>query len=319
MKKFVCILLVSMLCIATALCCVGCAKPSMKSLIVGVDQFYFQNMPQFQIDMTEYVNDNGAEITYVATSDNECVEPSVDGTKILAKAKGDGAAIVTIDAMVGGSVALSLEWEIVLRPCKTVVCVGDSLTHGAGRYNEAYPVFLQEYLGESTRVVNCGLDGANITGFGGHGKTHQYITLTGTLYPQYKNSIIANPDIIVIMLGTNDATGWKDAEATYYQEFCKLIESYQEQCPDAQIVLVVSPPTLNPNGYNIPNDVIKANVNPIQRQLAEEYELVSIDMRELFETHEGGYEQFFVDDGVHFNVPGSQFVAQEVANVLWTL
>ena len=82
-------------------------------------------------------------------------------------------------------------------------------------------------------------------------------------------------------------------------------------------IMIVSPPTLNPNSFNIPNDVIKNNVNPIQRELAEEYGMEMLDLRELFEEKEGGYTSFIrPGDGVHLSVDGAKFVAEQIAQIL---
>ena len=55
----------------------------------------------------------------------------------------------------------------------------------------------------------------------------------------------------VIMLGSNDANGWADAAAVYENELRALITAYKTAFPDAKIILVTSPPTLEGNAYGI--------------------------------------------------------------------
>ena len=193
-----------------------------------------------------------------------------------------------------------------------VACVGDSLTYGHAWHNESYPVYLQEKLGNKYIVDNFGVNGAQITGFGGSGSQYKYADINA-----YTNSVKFCPDILLIMLGTNDATKWDDAKYLYEREFKKLIKSYQEIFPVSEIVLMTSPATMNNNNFGIPNDKIKEFVNPLQKKLASDLKLPLIDIREAFETKQGGYESLIrPNDGVHFSVEGAQFVAEEVAKAI---
>ena len=64
------------------------------------------------------------------------------------------------------------------------------------------------------------------------------------------------------------------------------------------------------------NSNIRDYVNPIQRELAEEYEFELLDLREEFEA-EDNFESRFLrpNDGVHFTKEAAQFVAQRVWNI----
>jgi lysophospholipase L1-like esterase len=76
--------------------------------------------------------------------------------------------------------------------------------------------------------------------------------------------------------------------------------------------MMVSPPVIE-NTFGIPNDIIKENVNPIQRDLADEYGFEVLDLREEFEAHEN-YQTDYLrpNDGVHFTVSAAQYVANRV-------
>ena len=81
-----------------------------------------------------------------------------------------------------------------------ISCVGDSLTYGSGviktREVDSYPAKLQKKLGTSHLVSNFGVRNATASADG----DLPYIGST-----QYKKSLESEPDIVLLMLGTNDS------------------------------------------------------------------------------------------------------------------
>ncbi len=136
---------------------------------------------------------------------------------------------------------------------------------------------------------------------------------------QYTDSVNFAPDVIVIMLGANDANGWANASVTYETELRALIAAYQAACPNAKILLVTSAPTLDNNQFGIPNDVIKNNVNAIQRSVAQDLGLTLVDLNAEMTAAEGGYNGFFRGDGVHLSVEGAQFTAKVIGDAVKAL
>lgn len=202
--------------------------------------------------------------------------------------------------------------NITVKSTYNVVYCGDSLTQGHSWPNDAYTNFINDYTDYAFNNVNCGRNGISVTGYGGSwndpAKRYQ-------LSEYYTNSINANPDVVVLFLGTNDATGWANASSIFESRYKELINSYISTLGNkTKFIMMVSPPTTT-NSFNIPNDKIRDYVNPIQRSLATEYDMELIDLRNLFESNPGGYTNF-LKDGVHFTKTGSQFVAEKIAKVL---
>ncbi len=193
-----------------------------------------------------------------------------------------------------------------------IATVGDSITYGHAWHDQSYPSYLATELGGNYSVGNFGLNGASVTGYGGSG-------LKYAEQSEFDNSIAFDPNVIVIMLGANDANGWANAAASYESELRALIAAYRSACPDAEILLVTSAPTLDGNGFGIPNDVIKDSVNPIQRAVAGDLGLTLVDLREQMENADGGYAAFFRDDGVHLSEAGAQFVSDVIADAVRAL
>ena len=122
------------------------------------------------------------------------------------------------------------------------------------------------------------------------------------------------------MLGTNDGTNWGSAEATFEEYYHVLLDSYVEKFPNARFIMMVSPPCITPNQFNIQNGVINDEINPVQRSLAEEYQFELLDLRVEFEANPN-YESEYLrpNDGVHFTAAAAEFVAQRVWDIAQTL
>lgn len=207
-----------------------------------------------------------------------------------------------------------LEYPIRVKQKYHIACVGDSLTAGHYWANESYPTMLSNIVDSKYEVKNCGVNGISVTGYGGSwdDPNMQYIK-----QDIYKTSIDFAPDIFAIMLGTNDATGWAKAEANFIDEYHILLDSYVEQFPNAKFIMMVSPPTNDGNQFGIPNDTIRDYVNPIQRDLADEYGFEILDLREEFEEVSDYSTRYLRpnNDGVHFTKEAAEFVAGRVWDI----
>ena len=207
-----------------------------------------------------------------------------------------------------------IDYPIIVKKKYKIACVGDSLTAGHNWPNESYPTYLSKDVSDKYEVGNYGVNGISITGYGGSWKNpnQRYIK-----QDVYKNVCKFAPDIFAIMLGTNDATEWSKAEPTFLSEYKILLDSFKEQFPNARTIMMVSPPTVYPNQFSIPNEEIKNYVNPVQRELAEEYGFEVLDLRNEFEATEN-YQSLYLrpnNDNVHFTKAGAQYVAQRVWDI----
>lgn len=202
-------------------------------------------------------------------------------------------------------------YEIQVKEKFHIACCGDSLTAGHYWPNESYPSKLSAIVDEKYQVENCGVNGISITGYGGSWDDPEMRYIKQDVY---KKSVDFAPDIFAIMLGTNDATGWEKAKDIYEDEYRVLLDSYIDQFPFAKFIMMVSPPVVTPNQFGIPNDEIRNYVNPIQRDLADEYGFEVLNLREEFEAVEGFETKFLRpnNDNVHFTAEGAQFVADRV-------
>ena len=204
-----------------------------------------------------------------------------------------------------------IDYQIKVKEKFHIACVGDSLTAGHMWPNESYPTYLSEMIDPRYEVKNCGVNGISITGWGGSWSDPNMRYIKQDVYQQ---SVDFAPDIFAIMLGTNDATEWEKAKETFYDEYIILLESYINLFPHAKFIMMVSPPVVTPNQFNIPNDEIRDYVNPYQRELAEIYDFELLDLREEFEEVEDFASAYLRpnNDNVHFTKQGAQYVAARV-------
>jgi len=134
-----------------------------------------------------------------------------------------------------------------------VACLGDSITNGKlasgnSRHNESYPSQLQLLLGSAYQVTNYGVERAGVLK---HSRTPIWdYTLAA--------STASQPDIVVIMLGTNDAintgSSWPSGEFT--SEYISLIRVFQNLSSKPDVLLMEPPPCYQDGVYGGHNQTI---------------------------------------------------------------
>ena len=312
-----CVLLLSLTCLV---CCTDPAEgpdPIKLKDIDDITKGYFgDNTPPITVTLSDYVDKNGAEVSYaVSSSDSSVAEATVDGDKLtVALCKGTGTTKITVSVKNGDEEAFALSFTVHATSYPRIACIGDSLTYGHAWPEEAWPVYLGEKLGEDFTIGNFGKNGASICGYNPTGYI-KYANLG-----EYYYSFDFEPDILIIMLGTNDAKDWAPAEPEFIQTYIELVASYRDEFPDLKILMVSAPPTMEDNCFSLPNDVICNHVVPAQRELAEILELPLLDLNAIMLSMEGGYDSMLrgdaAFDGVHLSVDGAKYVAELIAEAI---
>ena len=124
-----------------------------------------------------------------------------------------------------------------------VACVGDSITAGYGLANpsvESYPAQLQALLGSGYTVSNFGLSGSTLQQQGDYTYWNSW---------QHTQSQSINPDVVVIMLGTNDSKFWNWNATRYDTDYRALIAQYQALASHPKVYICLSPPIYEPNEF----------------------------------------------------------------------
>ncbi|MGI6270181.1 MAG: GDSL-type esterase/lipase family protein [Candidatus Howiella sp.] len=192
-----------------------------------------------------------------------------------------------------------------------VACVGDSITYGSGatdRSTTAYPAQLQSLLGDSYDVRNFGLGGTTLM----NSTDKPYTAQT-----QYTDSLAFEPDIVIIMLGTNDSKPKNSAQIStdYKIDYLTLIKAYQALSSNPKIYIATSPFCPNdpesPGTNDIIGPVIEAQIVPLQKEIAEETGL------ELIDIFSATWRQSIFPDSVHPNDEGYRLLAKTFYTALY--
>lgn len=172
-----------------------------------------------------------------------------------------------------------------------VACVGDSITQGLG--NTPYPNRLGNLLGSGYNVANYGLWGTTAC----NNTDRAYTNCSDS---RYQESLDFAPEVVILMLGTNDGGGdASNAQTNFKADMRSLIASYQALESDPTVILVTSPYAYIDNNKNV-NSIIA----PMQRELADELGLFMVDMNALTENMASQFQ-----DGLHPSESGYYYLA----------
>lgn len=174
-----------------------------------------------------------------------------------------------------------------------VACIGDSITDGT-----EYPNDLWMLLGANYTVGNFGVGGATVS----LQSEKPYMNQT-----DFQNAMQFKPNIVIIMLGTNDAFPSRQQYlSNFSSDYKKLVTSFQALSTKPKILLVLPPPIftadLGPNNTFLVTDVI-----PQIRQVASDLGLPTVDVYSPLVNHP---DYFW--DGVHPNGDGAKIIADQI-------
>ncbi len=183
-----------------------------------------------------------------------------------------------------------------------VACVGNSITEGAGWGEKAYPAQLGALLGSHYDVRNFGLGGRTMLKKGD--------------FPYWNEKFFAeakefNPDIIILMLGTNDSKpqNWKYKDE-FFKDYSDMIEAFRENDRNPKIFVCLPPPVFK-DGYGITNSIIHDQIIPMIDSIKNKFNTLLID----FNTAMINDSSYFVD-GIHPNGDGYGIMAKIVDDAI---
>jgi lysophospholipase L1-like esterase len=179
-----------------------------------------------------------------------------------------------------------------------VACVGDSITAGG------WPAKLGALLGNGYTVNNYGVSGTTLLK---NGDSPYWNT------QQFTDSHTVGPNIVVIMLGTNDSKpqNWSH-KAEFAGDYEALVDSYSALGSHPRIFLNLCPPA-GTNGFGISGTIIENEVLPLVRQTAAKKGTGLIDIFDAFGGHNFDPSLYgSTADQVHPNDQGAQKIADTV-------
>lgn len=188
--------------------------------------------------------------------------------------------------------------EDINRPIR-VACVGDSITEGSG-----YPFKLQTMLGSNYTVGNFGVRGSTVS----YNSSKPYIN-----QPSFRQAKDFDPDIVVIMLGTNDANPEITQSTDEFDtDYSQLVNSFQQLDGEQLIWVVMPPPIFGTTSWN--NTYLTNTLLPKIEGVASQMNLPTINIYGTF----GNRADYFAD-GVHPNNDGAALIASTIFNAITLL
>jgi len=189
-------------------------------------------------------------------------------------------------------------------PKLKIACVGDSITAGVGASGRDanYPSLLGDFLGPRVDVSNFGESGATLLKNGNSPYWQR---------PSYASSAQYAPNVVIMMLGTNDSkpVNWATHSGEFGRDAAALLE-YYKNLPTHPRLFVCTPPPVAGSAYDIAEGPVEQEM-PILRQVAAQEGATVIDVHDLMPDD----LTYFVD-GVH---PDNAGYVQLASAVYWGL
>ncbi|MCX7007656.1 MAG: GDSL-type esterase/lipase family protein [Kiritimatiellaeota bacterium] len=190
-----------------------------------------------------------------------------------------------------------------------VACLGDSITHGVGaEAGWSWPEQLDRMLDEHWDVRNYGHSGASVA------KEEK-----NTIWNQkeYRDALLLHPDVVLILLGTNDSKpdNWAH-KAEFPKLYRELVVSFQMLSSKPRI-FCGTPPYVAKKGNCGINDAGVLEQIPMIQQVAKELGAEVVDVH----AATAGRDELFKDN-VHPQTPGATLIAkamyQALTGKIWT-
>jgi acyl-CoA thioesterase I len=188
-----------------------------------------------------------------------------------------------------------------------VACIGNSITYGSGlssRLTNCYPAQLDQMLSGNYDVRNYGVSGSVMLKAGDKPYWQQ---------PEYNAALSFAPDIVIIMLGTNDSKSWNWTPANsllFESDYKEFINSFRNLTSKPKII--ISYPCKAYNGaFGISDSVIVNAICPIVKKISFDMGTTLVDMY----TETSGVSNLF-PDGIHPNIEGATKIANKFYSII---
>lgn len=181
-----------------------------------------------------------------------------------------------------------------------LACVGDSITQGVGaERGKSWPDQLHEMFLGKWEIKNFGVSGTTLMkrGDSPYQKTKQF-----------EDAKKFNPDVVVIMLGTNDTKpqNWQHFKTDFEADLKELAGQFAA-LPAKPRLYICCPPYIAKKGNFGISETNLMEALPVVKKVARELKLGLIDVHGALQGKDG-----LLPDNVHPNTEGATVIAQTV-------
>ena len=182
-----------------------------------------------------------------------------------------------------------------------VACVGDSLTQST-----VYPLELWIKLGfETYNVQNFGVGSTTVSV---DSETPLIVT------PTFQEALDFQPDIVILMMGTNDAQpSLHQFNTTFVSDYMQMVDAFQSLESNPKIWIVLPPPIFGTKGGTISPEYYAQTIIPLIKEVANQAHLPTVDVYSALSDASNHFP-----DGLHPDVEGGKLIAAEIyASIPW--
>ena len=182
-----------------------------------------------------------------------------------------------------------------------VACIGDSITAGVGS-KVPWPKILQQMLGDKWLVKNYGISARTLLKKGDNPYNKE---------KQYQDAQNLKPDVVIIMLGTNDTKphNWKSKDE-FVPDYKDMIATFNKADPKPRVFACHPPFVPGAGNFGI-NEAGVLEQIPLIDTLAKEVGAGIIDMHGALKDKDA-----MLPDRVHPNTDGATELAKAAFKVL---
>jgi acyl-CoA thioesterase-1 len=201
-----------------------------------------------------------------------------------------------------------------------VTCIGDSITFGLRCGHGPYTTFLAEMLGPNYEVINAAMPGMTMLK---KGECRYEGQTTGCSYwdtAAWQVALNSDPDIVTIMLGTNDAKdyNWLDVQQNtgdfYALDYVDMVHTLRRSPKQPQVYLM-TPPPLYETRWGMNTTLVNHIFPVLLRNLAQVLHRPLIDVHSAFSRY-GGNRSELICDNIHPTLLGKRLIAKTIADAI---
>lgn len=188
---------------------------------------------------------------------------------------------------------------------KRIACVGDSITWGfpiVNRRKYSYPALLQQRLGTDYEVRNFGQNDAAAR----FDADTPYVRKS-----VYQKSLAWNPDVVLLMLGSNDTKRRNWEPEIFRRDYKRIVESYLKLPSNPRVILIAPIQVHRVMGVPLLGlypETMEGGVRPAIHEIAKEMGLEIVDLKDLFPDTK------YCNDGVHPQREGARLMEDAIYN-----
>ena len=183
------------------------------------------------------------------------------------------------------------------RRSSTITVLGDSLSSTEGRCSafRPWPLLLQDALGSRVAVHAFAWPGITAAAYASHEDF-------------WSRARSTNPEILAIMLGTNDGV-WSLQMDAFKGYIRGLVQGFPS-VPKSQVLLIAPPPVWRDGAFGKSMEVINKRMPAALEQVSRELECKFINMYDLMLR--AGFTESISCDGIHYYPKGQEFMSDVI-------